>query len=99
MGQSCRKACCCCCKDKKEPAEEPLLSEEIVIEGDNTAITIANQQQADKLIARSLAKYRHEKERPSPDIDGELETVEQGIARYNVKRAQSKTEPSKSLEN
>jgi len=79
MGASMKKCCCCCCKDKKEE-EKPLLDEELAVGG-----VVENQQQADKLIARSLAKYRHDKERPSPDVDPALTPVEQAVARYNVR--------------
>jgi len=81
MGQACRKMCCCC-RDK-DPQKQPLLhegfDEELATGG------IENQQQSDKLIARSLAKYRHDKERPSPDVDANLTPVEQAVARYNVR--------------
>jgi len=78
MGASFRKSCCCCC-DKKTDEEKPLLFDEELATGGGAE----TQQQADKLIAKSLAKYRHDKDRPSPDVDPALSPVEQAVARYN----------------
>jgi len=78
MGQACRKMCCCC--KKKDGETQPLLDEELATGGG-----IEHQQQADKLIARSLAKYRHDNAEPSPDVDANLTPVEQAVARYNVR--------------
>jgi len=75
MGASFKK-CCCCCKDKKEE-QTPLLDEELAI-GDEKVKT-------DTLLAKSLARHRHETVRRTPDVDPKLTPVEQAVARYNIR--------------
>lgn len=83
MGQSCRRMCCCCCKKKGEE-EKPLLDEEAV-----TGMGGDHQVAADKLIAKSLHKYRIDKDKKSPSADPNLDPVEQGVTRYKKRAARA----------
>jgi len=69
---------------KKGEDQTPLLDEEFT-----TGIGGEHQVAADKLIAKSLAKYRTDKDRPSPDVDAALSPVEQGVERYNKRAART----------
>jgi len=77
----CRQCCCggCGCQWCQEPdgASERLIT---TVEDPHGGITDAKEN---KLLADSIRKYKDNLDRQSPYADPSMNTLDQGLARYN----------------